>query len=363
MSHRLSCLAVLVCAALSTGAAFAQEDACLPVVLYEEDFETGAGILDWTTGVLRGAGSNSWLGVQNACPAHSGNGVFRFGGAACDEGYAADQLSYAHPPAIQIPAGAVDTRLSFWHARDFEEGADGGKLTVALDSGSIFHFANNTEIVSGAQENGTIPDNCAPGNLFPYSVFTGQSDGFEETVFDLDGVCDRATSGSGGCSGHALRLGFTGVANCANSRPGWFLDDIRLTACMPPHLVPMDLYTLAPCRLIDTRQPDGDHGSPALQPGVARSFLLTGRCGIPETAHALALNITVIQPAAGGYLQAFPGDLAEAETSVLNFQAGDVRAGNAIVSLARDGAGTLKLRAGAGSQVEVVVDVMGYFSQ
>lgn len=82
--------------------------------LYENDFESGSGTLGWTLGALRGAGGNSWQGVQ-ACTAHSDDGIFRFGGSTCSGVYADDQLTYAHPPAIAVPAAATDTRLSFWH--------------------------------------------------------------------------------------------------------------------------------------------------------------------------------------------------------------------------------------------------------
>jgi hypothetical protein len=38
----------------------------------------------------------------------------------------------------------------------------------------------------------------------------------------------------------------------------------------------LEFFTLEPCRLIDTRNPAGPLGGPALQPGAARLFVVTG---------------------------------------------------------------------------------------
>src|SRR5262249_10497454 len=58
-------------------------------------------------------------------------------------------------------------------------------------------------------------------------------------------------------------------------------------------------HTLTPCRLIDTRLapnqlPPGPYGGPALPPSSDRVLIATGRCVIPATAKALALNVTAV---------------------------------------------------------------------
>src|SRR6185295_1874593 len=45
---------------------------------------------------------------------------------------------------------------------------------------------------------------------------------------------------------------------------------------------PLDFFTVAPCRAVDTRDPD----APGLAAGHARVFNLAGRCGVPATARA-----------------------------------------------------------------------------
>jgi hypothetical protein len=119
-------------------------------------------------------------------------------------------------------------------------------------------------------------------------------------------------------------------------------------------------FTLLPCRLLDTREPGQ---GPALLDGAPRTLAAHGRCGVPATARALAVNLTVVAATADGFLIVYAGDASPPATSDLSFAAGQTRANNALVALASDGSGTLSLLptlAGAGA-VHVIVDVVGYF--
>ncbi|HXK11047.1 MAG TPA: SBBP repeat-containing protein [Vicinamibacteria bacterium] len=119
-------------------------------------------------------------------------------------------------------------------------------------------------------------------------------------------------------------------------------------------------YTLTPCRVIDTRGPAGPRGGPALVASSVRVFGATGVCGIPSSATALSVNLTVVQPQTMGYLTLFPGDVATAPlASSINFVAGVTRANNAILPVARDG--TLKVKNGSAGSVDLVLDVSGFF--
>src|SRR5260370_23571828 len=52
---------------------------------------------------------------------------------------------------------------------------------------------------------------------------------------------------------------------------------------LPPPLTPPPppplFYTLAPCRVIDTRNPAGPYGGPALLSEATRVFSMAGQCG------------------------------------------------------------------------------------
>jgi hypothetical protein len=129
-------------------------------------------------------------------------------------------------------------------------------------------------------------------------------------------------------------------------------------------LPPLAFYTVTPCRLLDTRNPTGPLGGPALTSGQARNFpLQSASCQIPPTAKALSINATAVSPSANGSLVAYPGDAAPSGTSNLNFVAGHVRANNGILSLSRNGDGSVNVLAtvGVGGQVDFILDVNGYF--
>ncbi|HET9228626.1 MAG TPA: hypothetical protein VFR31_18250 [Thermoanaerobaculia bacterium] len=123
--------------------------------------------------------------------------------------------------------------------------------------------------------------------------------------------------------------------------------------------IPGHFHTLAPCRLLDTRTPED---GPALQSGSVTLLALHGSCGIPATAKALALNVTIAQASHEGQLTIYPGDATLPPTSTINFGIGQTRNNNAIAPLASNANGTLALRPfllGNGT-VHVVLDVTGY---
>jgi hypothetical protein len=125
----------------------------------------------------------------------------------------------------------------------------------------------------------------------------------------------------------------------------------------------LKFFTISPCRVADTRNADGPTGGPILGGKTTRSFPLTaGACGIPATAIAVSVNLTVVGAAAAGYLTLFPGDAPGPPlASNLNFSAGQTRANNAVVLLATDGTGTVQVKNGSVGAVHFVLDVNGYF--
>jgi hypothetical protein len=132
-------------------------------------------------------------------------------------------------------------------------------------------------------------------------------------------------------------------------------------AVLPPP--PADFFTVNPCRVIDTRSPDGPTGGPALAASSIRRFPVTGGvCGIPPTASAVSVNVTAVGAAAAGFLTLYAGNVA-GPPLVRNviFSADQVRASNAVVPLATDGTGTIKVKNGSSSTVHLVLDANGYF--
>jgi len=121
-------------------------------------------------------------------------------------------------------------------------------------------------------------------------------------------------------------------------------------------------YTVTPCRLVDTRTSmPGGRGSPALIASARRTFTLTGACGVPASALALSVNVTVTGPAQAGFVTLFPGNGAPPATSTVNFGVGQTRANSAVVLLATDATGAVAVQNGAPGAVHFILDVNGYF--
>lgn len=124
---------------------------------------------------------------------------------------------------------------------------------------------------------------------------------------------------------------------------------------------PLELYTLAPCRLFDARNPVGPLGGPSIPTSGSRSIFVDGACGIPASARALSVNVTIANAGAQGNLQIYPAGVRPTGTSILNFRPGQTRANNAILVLPTDGGGGLTLVNASASPAAVILDVNGYF--
>jgi len=121
-------------------------------------------------------------------------------------------------------------------------------------------------------------------------------------------------------------------------------------------------FTVALCRIVDTRNaPNGTYAGPALAAQADRVFPVAGQCGVPPTAKAVGVNVTVTGATGDGYVRAFAAFPASVpNTSVLNFRAGATRANNAIVGLSPDGQITV-FNGMASGTAHLVLDVVGYF--
>ncbi|HEY6050010.1 MAG TPA: hypothetical protein VIZ58_02100, partial [Thermoanaerobaculia bacterium] len=128
----------------------------------------------------------------------------------------------------------------------------------------------------------------------------------------------------------------------------------------PPPAVSASFYTLSPCRVLDTRAADGPLGGPPLSAGSDRAVAVSGVCGVPASARALAVNVTVTAPTAAGFLTLRPGASPPVVASTINYSAGRTRANGAIVLLGAAGDVLLTCGQSAGT-VQVVMDVTGYF--
>jgi uncharacterized repeat protein (TIGR01451 family) len=122
------------------------------------------------------------------------------------------------------------------------------------------------------------------------------------------------------------------------------------------------LFTIEPCRLLDTRAPSGPYGGPALAAGEDRTFVAIGpTCGIPAAAQALSVNVTVTGPTAAGNLRLYAADFPLPQASTVNYSAGQTRANNAIVPLNASGEFAIHCAQASGI-AHAIVDVNGYYA-
>ncbi|MDQ2948312.1 MAG: hypothetical protein M3Y27_20645, partial [Acidobacteriota bacterium] len=111
---------------------------------------------------------------------------------------------------------------------------------------------------------------------------------------------------------------------------------------------------VTPCRVIDTRGADG----PEITAASTRSFAISGGpCGIPGTAQAYSLNVTVVPKGQLGYLSIWASGQPQPMVSTLNSVDGRVKANAAIVPAGTNGAVSVF----ANGDTQIILDISGYF--
>jgi hypothetical protein len=126
---------------------------------------------------------------------------------------------------------------------------------------------------------------------------------------------------------------------------------------------PYSFFVLNSCRVLDTRNPAGPLGAPAIQPAGTpdRVFAVTSSCGIPSDAKAISVNATVTSVLAPGVLSIYRGDGQPTGTTTVPLVAGRTRANNAFLQLALDGSGTIKVQNTSSGTSDLILDINGYF--
>jgi hypothetical protein len=162
---------------------------------------------------------------------------------------------------------------------------------------------------------------------------------------------------TGDCSGHAFQKpGTYAVTMTATDADGNSASTTQSFTTLGNRYTP-----LTPSRILDTR--DGT-GTGAVQKVPANGVLrlkVAGVDGTPDAgATAVVLNVTVVGPAAGGHLTAYPDGAAAPNTSNLNFAAGQTIPNTVVVKLGADG--YVDLANASPGTTDLVADVEGYYS-
>ena len=115
----------------------------------------------------------------------------------------------------------------------------------------------------------------------------------------------------------------------------------------------LSLYTLPPCRVLDTRTPSG---SPPFT-GAIDVSVIGSDCGGTSATQAYVFNATVVPQGMLGYLTLWPEDSAQPVVSTLNAYNGAVTSNMAIVPTSNT-----EVSAFALNSTHLVLDIFGYFA-
>jgi hypothetical protein len=124
----------------------------------------------------------------------------------------------------------------------------------------------------------------------------------------------------------------------------------------------LTFYPVTPCRVADTRGNgfSGAFGPPTMGGASTRSFPISqSSCaGIPATAQAYSLNMTVVPPGPLTYLSVWPAGQSQPVVSTLNSFDGKVVANAAIVPSGTSGA----INVFVSNPTDLIIDINGYFA-
>ena len=150
-----------------------------------------------------------------------------------------------------------------------------------------------------------------------------------------------------GANGRVSITNDLGAAHCVVDVVGYF----RTTAANR-------LQSITSFRAMDTRNGTGGRTG-ALGPATSFDLMVRGVGGVPANADSVVLNVTAVQPTAGGYLTVWPSGQTRPTTSSLNFPAGATVPNMVIAKVGTNGkVGVYN----ANGSTHVVVDIAGYLS-
>ncbi len=166
---------------------------------------------------------------SNNLPRRDGSALFAedFTGGTCAPGGDESGVVHADSPAITLPAGAANPRLTFDHWVAAEAGYDGGNVKISVNGGpwlliapaDITYNSYNAALFTAAQGN-TNP-------LAGQPAFTGSDGGA------VDGSWGRSHVNLApyALPGATVRLRFDFGQDGCGGLFGWYVDDVQLYAC------------------------------------------------------------------------------------------------------------------------------------
>lgn len=259
-------------------------------------------------------------------------------------GFAPSTTSY-HP---LNPTRVIDTRPG----QPTGDGLQQGIGAAAADSVTSVQIANRAGVPGDASAvalNVTVTEATAPGYLTVFPCGTQRPTASNVNYVTGSTVANLVVS----------RIGSGGNVCIYTQSTTHLVADVNGYVPAGGSFLP-----LQPARLLDTR-PGSDHptidgqsaGAGLLPVGTVTTVQVAGRGGVPANAHTVVLNVTVTEPAAAGYVTAYPCGIDPPLASNLNFAVGQTVANAVIVEVGSGGSVCL-----TNSQpTQLITDVTGAF--
>jgi len=245
------------------------------------------------------------------------------------------------------PCRVLDTRGAF--------GVFGGPMMPANSSRDVPIPSGPCGIPATAQAYSLNVTAVPPGQLTYLTVWpSGQTQPNVSTLNSFDGrIVANAAIVPAGTNG-SITMYASNQTHVILDIDGYFVPANTVNS--------LPFNALTPCRVVDTRSATLGAllGAPFMSGGTTRSFpLLSSSCGIPSSALAYSLNITVVPRTTLGFLTTWPTGQAQPGSSTLNSSDGAVVANAAIVPAGSGGAINVFVQ----NDTDVIIDVNGYFGQ
>ena len=163
------------------------------------------------------------------------------------------------------------------------------------------------------------------------------------------------------CMTSTLAVGTDAIVGTYSGDSNYMGSSGMFSQIVNPLPSPVQFVPLTPCRVVDTRNPNGPFGGPAILADATRPFPLSesdNPCGIPSSAVAYSLNVTVVPITTLGYLTIWPTGEGQPTVSTLNSPDGRIKANAAIVP-AGTPSGSVSVY--VTDTTNVILDIDGYF--
>ena len=273
------------------------------------------------------------------------------------------------------PQGTLTTLHSF-------NGGDGSGLEAGLVQASDGTFYGTT--FGGGSAHGTVfkltpltstttvltstPNPSEVGQLVTLTATVSPAGPTGTVDFTSNGTgisgCSAVplSSGMAVCTTSTLALGTDAIVATYSGDSNYSGSSGTLSQIVNPVPSPVQFAALVPCRVVDTRNANGPFGGPPIGGHSFRSFPLSqsgNPCGIPASAVAYSLNVTVVPGPSLGYLTIWPAGEGQPVVSTMNSLDGRVKANAAIIP-AGTPSGSVSVY--VTDTTNVVLDIDGYFT-